>query len=216
MLAGQTAGCGGSPSSPSEWHKPPGPPPLTVRCAVAPAFSCTANVYGEGDVTAAADWSAADTVRFAWDVPVTPSSAVDFPSPGTPRVHREENVYIRADYVSSKWGIMRGYSPYGYAVRPGAASVPLAYLSGFARTEGTELGGVTVEIIEGEGLGKRAVTRADNSSYMIEFLRVNAPFTVRASKPGYSSDTKVHSGIVEAPYGYPENNTLHFRLIPVQ
>jgi hypothetical protein len=47
---------------------------------------------------------------------------------------------------------------------------------------------------------------------MIEFLRLNSPFTARASKPGYSSDVKQHPGIVDDSHGFPSNTALHFSL----
>jgi len=175
-----------------------------------PTLRCTASVYQEGDVTAQAAWSAADSFRLGMDVPVTASDAVDFPSPGVPRALRVANVYIRADYVSPRWGRMRSIAPHAYAVDPASGAIPLSYVSGTAGQ-----GGVTVEIIDGEGMGKRAVT-IDNGSYMIEFQRMNAPFTARASKPGYMPDVKVHPGIVDDMYGYPMNSYLHFTLNPAQ
>lgn len=209
MVSGVT-GCGDGPISPASHDRPAPPPTLLVSCEAAPGLHCSANLAGEGDVTSAASWSAADSFQLAGDVPVTPSSAVEFPLPGIPRVLRSRNVYIRADYVSPRWGHMRDYAPHAYAAEPSGAAVPLAYLSG-----DTSPAGVTVEIIDGEGAGRRGVSREDNGFYMIEFLRLNRPFTARASKPGYSSVTKAHPGIVDDALGYPSDNTLHFTLSPL-
>ena len=93
--------------------------------------------------------------------------------------------------------------------------MPLAYVSGFVYSGGgVPLGEATVEIIDGEGTGRRAVTLVGNGSWTIEFLRLNAPFTARASKRGYSSEVKTHPGIVDNPLGYPFNSVLHFDLAP--
>jgi hypothetical protein len=193
-------------------------PALLVVCLTTPTLTCSASLYGEGDVTAKATWSAADSFRLALDVPVTASSAVAFPSPGVPTALRAQNVYIRADYTSPRWGHVRSIAPHAYALDPGGLAVPLAYLSGDVFTGGIPgngvVGGATVEIIDGEGTGKQAVTRDDNGSYLIEFLRLNLPFTARASKSGYSTDVRQHTGIVDDANGYPSNRTLAFSIDP--
>jgi hypothetical protein len=127
-----------------------------------------------------------------------------------PRVLRPQNVYIRADYVSPLWGSSRNIAPHAYAVETGGAAVPLAYVSG-----DTQPVGVTVEIIDGEDVGKRAVSREDNGFYMIEFVRLNQPFTMRASKTGYLPLVKAHPGIVDDSLGYPSNTAVHFSLTPL-
>jgi len=211
--------CDVSPSAPSGPVKPPSPPALEVACVTSPAFRCTATVYGEGDVTAKAAWSAAESFRLGMDLPVTASPAVEFESPGVATALRPQNVYIRADYVSARWGAMRNIAPHAYAVDPGGAAVPLAYLSGTVFSGGIPgngvVGGVTVAIIDGERTGRQDVTR-DNGFYMIEFLHLNTPFTAQASKPGYSSDVRTHPGIVDDALGYPSNTSLHFSLAPAQ
>jgi hypothetical protein len=126
-------------------------------------------------------------------------------------------VYIRADYVTPTGGRIRGIAPHAYAVDPTAPAVPLAYVRGdvFLATTETVLGGVTVEIIEGEGVGKRAVT-LESGSYFFEFLKLGAPFTARASKQGYVTEVKTHPGVIDHPLGFPTNAFLHFNLTPVQ
>jgi hypothetical protein len=112
----------------------------------------------------------------------------------------------------------RGIVPHAYAVDPVLPPVRLSYLSGETFIEsigGATLGGVAIEIIDGEGMGTQVVSRDDNAFYMIEFLRLNAPFTARASKPGYSPSVRTHSGIVDDSHGYPSNNVLHFALTPM-
>jgi hypothetical protein len=119
---------------------------------------------------------------------------------------RPESVYIRADYVSPRWGRSRNIAPHAYAVKMSGAAVPLAYVSG-----NTQPTGVTVEIIDGDA-GKRAVSRDDNGFYMIEFVRLNQPFTMRASKAGCLPLVKAHPGIVDDSLGYPSNSTVHLSL----
>jgi hypothetical protein len=208
------AACDGAPPTEPSRLKPSFAP-LIVTCDAAPVLRCAATRHGEGDVTALAAWSAADSFRLAMDVPLTPSSAVDFPSPGHPRALRQARVYIRADYGSPQ-GHLRAIAPHAYAVDPGVPAVPLAYLSGMSflgLSSSAPLGGVLIEIIDGEGKGMTAVTRDDNASYMIEFLRLGAAFTARASKPGHDEDIRVHPGIVNGETGHPANSTLHFYLI---
>ncbi len=207
-----------SPSVPTALPKPQGPPALLVVCHTTPTLTCSASLYGEGDVTAKATWSAADSFRLAMDVPVTASSAVVFKSPGVPTVLRAQNVYIRADYNSPRYGHLRNIAPHAYALDPGGLAVPLAYVTGVVFTGGIPgngvVGGATVEIIDGEGTGKQDVTLDANGGYMIEFLRLDHPFTARASKPGYSSDVRQNTGIVDDANGYPSNTSLAFSIDP--
>ena len=204
------AGCGSGPSGPSVPVGRGAQPPIEIDCQVTSQLQCTASVFGEGDVTSAATWSAAESMSLALDVPVTASTAVEFPSPGVARPLRAQNVYIRADYLSPRWGRMWNVAPHAFAVQPGSATMPLSYVGGE-----TQLAGVTVEIIDGEGVGKRAESLV-NGFYRIQFLRLNRPFTARASKPGYGPEIKTHTGIVDDPTGHPSNAYLHFTLSPVQ
>jgi hypothetical protein len=211
----------GTPSEPSRLK--PQFVPLVVTCDVVPVWRCTASRFGDGDVTARAQWSAADSFRLAMDTVVSGSTAVEFPSPGLPRALRPAEVYIRADYVTTNGQHLRAVAPHAYAAESGGQAVPMAYVSGtsFVGPPSTgpsavRLGGVTIEIVDGEGAGKQAMTRDDNAFYMIEFLRLGIPFTVRASKPGYEPDVRVHPGIVNGETGHPANAALHVYLLPSQ
>jgi hypothetical protein len=208
--------CGAQPTAPtSASAKPDGPPTPNVSCTSDPDLRCRVFVYGEGDVTNAASWSAADSFRLAMDVPVTPSDAVVFKTPGVPTVLRSANIYIRADYDSPRYGHLRAAAFNEYAVAPLQAAVPLAYLSGFVRADGVDnLADATVEIISGPDAGKRATSNSVGF-YMVEFVPLGQPFTIRASKPGYTSDTQDHGGIVNDSAGFPSNATIHFQLKPL-
>ena len=210
------AACGGSPPSPITPSKPPSPPTLEVSCTASPGLVCSASLYGEGDITAQSLVVRGGVVP-SEDLPVTASPDVVFRSPGVPTALRAQNVYIRADYDSPTWAPMRNIAPHAFAIDPGGSAVPLAYLAGQVFTGGIPgngtVGGATVEITEGEGAGRRAVT-LDNGYYMLEFLRLDAPFTARASKTGYTTDVRAHPGIVDNSDGYPMNQSLHFTIEP--
>ena len=215
LLTLSAHGCGSeqvtAPSGPK-----PEIPQLIVTCSEQPTLRCSARVSGQ-DVTAQALWSAADSFRLASDVTVTASTAVDFPAPGVPRALGRRNVYIRADYFVGPSYPLRAIAAHAYVVDPVRAPEPLAYLSGSTFIDaigGTRLGGVNIDIVEGEGFGTHVVSLDANASYMIEFLHLNAPFAARASKPGYADVTKTHSGIADGSTGYPVNNFLHFALTP--
>jgi hypothetical protein len=202
--------------------EPSTPPSLTVACAEGPTLHCSASIYPVGDITAQARWSAAETFAQALDIPITPSTAVEFQTPGVPNVRRRANVYIRADYTLNAPGYppagwaVRNIAPHAYAVDPAMPAQPLAYLHGStyeASVGGKTLGGVAIDIIDGAAAGIHVVSRDDNASYMIEFLPLNAAFTARASKQGYTPDVRTHPGIVDSN-GFPSNNVLHFALNP--
>jgi hypothetical protein len=114
---------------------------------------------------------------------------------------------------------MRSIAAHAYALSPGAVAVPLAYISGDVYAGPTAsyaavIDGATVEIVTGESAGKRAVTIA-NGSFMIEFLRLGQPFTIRASKPGYTSDSHDHPGVVDSEGGFPTNTGIQFHIQPL-
>lgn len=190
---------------------------LKIDCVEQLTLRCSASVYAQGDATAAARWSAADSFREAADVPQPHSSAVEFTAPGVVRVLRRQNIYIRADYTLSDSGsTIRNIAPHAYAVTPSEPPERLAYVTGFTYADsigGRLLGGVTLDITSGEGAGIHVATREDNASYMIEFLHLNVPFTIRATKSCYSPDVRSHPGIADDALGYPSNNFLHFALV---
>lgn len=169
-------------------------------------------------MTARASWTAAGSFREAMDLPVPASDAVTFPAPGVVRANRGANVYIRADYQSSRWGHVRSIAPFAYEVSPDARPNVLAYLTGitYLGSGPDMIGGVTVEIVEGSSIGRRVLS-LDHGSYMLEFVHILSPFVIRASKVGYVSDTREHPGIAIDPnYDVPTNTSMHFQLSPRQ
>src|SRR5829696_1053739 len=210
--------CGGRRTAPRSSGKPEAPPALRVRCAVSVGLACSATLFGEGDVTERASWTAAGSFREAMDLPVPASDAVTFPAPGVVRAHRAANVYIRADYQSPRWGHVRDIAPFAYGLSPEARPEVLAYLVGitYLGSGPDVLGGVTVEVVEGASTGRRAASR-DHGSYMLEFLPVLSPLLIRASKAGYVSDTRGHPGIaIDSNFATPTNTTVLFHLAPGQ
>lgn len=221
-LCALLAACGSGSTAPSGFGKQPSPPSLGVACAPGPPLACTASFAGDGDVTALASWSAADSFALAMDLPVTPSDAVVFRAPGVPTATRAGNVYLRADYTSPHWAgyHSRNIAPHAYAMTPGGSAEPLAYLSGnvFAATPAPGapvVGGATVTIVSGEGAGRSTKT-LDNGAYWFEFVHLGRPFTIRASKDGYVSDTRDHPGIVDDTLGYPSNSSIALVILPAR
>ncbi len=210
-------GCSGSPVpvSPTRSSRPVDPPPMTLACVTSPALTCTATVLGPGDVTPTATWSAVESLAAAEDPAVNPSSAVVFLTPGVPTALRTANVYIRADY-NSRWGTHSFRFSAPYQLTPGGDVIPLALfpvlvLSGPCVAAPCDaVGGATVEIIEGEGVGKSATTTSYGGSAVLEFLHLHLPFTVRASKSGYASAEGVCAGIDR---GAPLSEAAGMRLV---
>lgn len=208
LLALALAGCGStSQTSPFTPTRPTDVAPLRIACRVdPPSVRCAATVFGVGDVTAQTRWWASSTFVFPDE-----SKDVIFFAAGTVTAVQRADVYIRGDYRNSGGGLLSGLAPHSYAMTPGEAPVPLAYVTGQVNVPG--LGGATVEIIDGEGKGKKDVSR-DNGFFMIEHVRLGAPFTIRASKDGYVPEVKTNSGIIDDVFGYPANNTMQFTLTP--
>ena len=77
--------CGADPTTPTGSSKPQPPPPLWVRCVPAAQLICTAEFGSEGDVTARATWSAAESYEAANDLPLPASNVVEFIAPGVVR-----------------------------------------------------------------------------------------------------------------------------------
>jgi hypothetical protein len=156
-------------------------------------------------------------------VPYTEAtSAVLFHSPGTPTALRALNVYIRADYSGGACGDMHALGSFAYALSPGGDAVALSYVdfSVFAGglptpgRPGVYLAGAVVEVLDGVDAGQHCETVA-NGSCSLDFLHLNAPFTVRASKAGYSTDVRVHPGISVGAEGFPEHRSLSFSIDPL-
>jgi Carboxypeptidase regulatory-like domain len=212
-------GCGSGATAPSGSTKNTWVPPLVVTCSSGSALGCIATFADDNDVTARASWSAADSFDLVTSGPVIASDAVVFRSPGVPTALSARNVYIRADYTSPKYGHRSGFASHAYALTPGGEPIPLASISG-AVFEGppslsTAVPNATITILAGEGNGRSATTGV-SGSFRIEFLRLGQPFTIRASKAGYSTDTRDHSGIVDDSFGYPSNASVQFNIQPVR
>ena len=200
------AACKDGPTTPRPYHKPQFYP-LEVSCVTVPQLRCTAFRFNEGHITHRVSWSAADSFQLAMDRPVTPSATVDFPTAGVPRILAPGAVYIRADYTAADNGFMKAVAPFQYIVAPGEPAIPAAYITG-----NTGVGGALVEILDGEGAGRTLTTREDNPFFIMDFFRLERPFTVRASKPGYEPDVQQHPGITVGPSNYPTRPTLRFTL----
>ncbi len=205
------AGCGDTPpslGSPLRPSRPVDAAPLRISCTPEPpSLRCTASVFGTGNVTSQTKWWASEIYVFT-----TESSGVVFFAPGIVTAVRSTNIYVRGEYRNSGGGVLRAVAPHSYEMTPGGAPVPLAYVSGQVNVPG--LGGATVEVIDGEGTGKRDLTR-DNGFYMIEHMKLGVPFTLRASRDGYASESKTNSGIVDDVFGVPANNTVNFTLLTI-
>jgi hypothetical protein len=170
--------------------------------------------YGQAtiDVTDSATWMVADS-NLSDGLP--PSSVAMVAAPGRIVPLRQGNIAI---HVRSPTVLGQVVAPHTYAVDPAARAIALApNLFGFVFEEDgfTVISNVRVEIVDGGiDTGKYDQTRV-NGAYFIEHLRMGAPLTVRASKPGYVASTQTHPGIVDDSSGYPEPNSLHFRLARV-
>ena len=215
FLSAAIYACGSAAPSPSPTRPDLFAPPVQIRCGVNPILACTATVFDEGDVTATAVWSAADSVSAVGDQPVRATDAVVFRLPGVPTVTAPHQFYVRADYDNSH-GHSSDIATHSYALTPDGMVTPLAYVSGTVRSPATgPLAGATIEIVSGEGFGKTAIT-IDNGFYLIEFLRLGRSFSLRASKTGYTSQTRTIAGIIDDALGNPSNNSIDFDLQPVK
>lgn len=205
-LAALLVGCTGESSAPPlRPSNPADNAPLRVSCTADElSVRCRATVFGVGDVTSRTRWWATESFAATAE-----TSAVVFFGAGLATAVQPATVYIRGEYRNEGGGMLAGLAPHSYDMRPGGTPVALAYVSGQVNVPG--LGGATVEIIEGEGSGKRDVTR-DSGFFMIEHLKLRAPFTIRASKQGFVPEVKTNSGIIDDVYGFPSNNTVNFTL----
>ena len=181
--------------------------PLEVRCSADATLVCAVQRFGEGDLTAQAQWFATDVI---WGT--QPDPAVTFPTPGVPVVARPVRLYIGARVNTETRA-----SSYSYEMAPGSRAVPLAALSGFVYEGEAGYSGMSdarVEILEGEANAGLSATTNLNGFYLIFHVRVGVPFTIRASKSGYGPSVAAHQGIKPHPLGFPDAETIsqHFRL----
>jgi hypothetical protein len=162
------------------------------------------------DITGVATWSVSEDPFSA-----VPTTIAGVTAPGVIVPFRPGDIYIRADYFANGLRISNT-AQHSYAVSPTSPAVVLSvYLAGSL----FEFGGfkpiddVLIEIIDGPDAGRSA--RAINGSYLIKYVAMNVPFTVRASKAGYETLEQRHPGIVDEPtVGNPLNNHLNLFLKP--
>lgn len=202
------AGCGGAPTEPTALV-PDGRNyiPLNVNCLVSPELACVVTRFGQGDLTAQAEWYATDVIYGT-----TADPAVTFPGPGVPAATRPVKLYIAA-----RIGTETRASSLSYEMAPGTRPVPLAAIAGFTYegdTGLTTLDGVRIEIVDGEGIAGMSVVSGLSGFFLLSHVRIGMPFTMRASKPGYTSVDVQHPGIRVGPEGFPDVTTTaqHFRL----
>lgn len=181
--------------------------PLDVRCWIEGSLLCSVNRFGEGDLTDKAQW-------FATDLPwgTTPDPAVTFTRAGVPVASRSVKLYIAA-----RVGAETDTSPLSYELAPGATPIPLAALVGFTYegdTGFTTLEGVRIEIVGGNGVSAASLVSGGGGFYQFTHVRVGVPFTMRASKEGYTSVEVQHAGIRVLDGGFPDTASAaqHFRM----
>lgn len=204
------AGCGSQPAAPDQYVDVRGPAAVLFapRCQpMAAAVRCTVEAWFRGhqerlDVTEGTTWTVSSD-PFAPE----PSDVAEVRSAGVIAPLKRGEIYIQVNYRG-----LRAWAPHSYRVAPGDAPVKLApYLTG---TAGTLDGGVLLEIIDGPDAGRQDVSRG--TAFWIRHVTMGVPFTVRASKAGYVTQTQRHPGIVDSDTGYPANNHIHFTLQPVR
>ena len=203
------AACGETPTSPAT----PGTArntfaPLDVRCWLEAELLCSVHRFGEGDLTARAEWYATELI---WGTTADP--AVTFPRPGVPVASRPVKLYIAA-----RVGTETRASSLAYDMAPGARPIALAALVGFSYegdTGFTVLEGVRVDLLDGDGTAGLSAVTGGGGFYTISHVRVGVPFTIRASKAGYLPVNVQHPGIRVLPEGFPDTASIaqHFRLI---
>lgn len=201
------AACQQGPESPTQPTANREYAPLEVRCSADVTLTCTVERFGEGDLTAQAEWFATDVM---WGT--VPDPGVTFTRPGVPVATRPVRLYIGA-----RVGTETDRSSYSYEMAPGARAVQLAALLGFVyqgETGNSGLGDARVEIVEGEGSTGLSATTTANGSYTIFHVRVGVPLRIRGSKAGYEPSVATHQGIKPHPLGFPDAESIfqHFWL----
>lgn len=202
------AGCHSTPTEPTA-AGPDGRTyvPLNVNCLMAPELACAVTRFGQGDLTAQAEWYATDVIYGT-----TADPAVTFPRPGVPVASRPVKLYIAA-----RIGTETRASSLSYDMAPGTRPIPLAALVGFTYEGDTGfnvLEGVRIEVLGNESVAGASTVTGAGGFYQLWHMRIGVPFTMRASKPGYTSVDVPHPGIRIAPEGFPDvaTSAQHFRL----
>lgn len=204
-----TIACGSQPAEPEAYVDVRGPATVLVapRCRpVGAEVQCSAEAWfrsqGRLDVTEGAAWIVSSDPFLP-----EPSDVAEVRRAGVIAPLKRGEIYIQLNYRG-----LRAWAPYSYRVEPGTAPVALApYLTGSA---GTRDGGVLLEILDGPDAGRQDVSRWN--TFWIRHVTLGVPFTVRASKAGYVTETQRHPGIVDSGTGFPANNYIHFSLQPVR
>lgn len=202
-----TAACQ-QPETPTQPTGKPQYIPLDVRCTVDAALRCTVQRFGEGDLTASADWFASDVIWAA-----TADPRVSFPYPGVPVASERVQLYIAARVGSE----VRA-SLFSFEMAPGARPIPHAIFSGYAfdgETGFVGVSGVTIRL-EGEGVPTQTATTDVNGRYAFTHVRVGVPLTVHASRDGFAPQSARVEGIRATAEGNaPDVSTAvqHFRLL---
>lgn len=201
------AACSETPTSPQAPVGRGSYAPLQVQCTMEAELLCSVFRFGEGDLTAGAEWYA---TGLPWGT--VPEPGVSFPRPGVPVASRPVKLYIAA-----RVGTETDASSFAYEMAPGARPVLLAMLTGLVY-EGdvgfTGLEGVDVQILDGEGMAGSSTTTNVSGFYAMSYVRVGVPFTIRATKNGYEPSLARHDGIKALPEGLPDffTTSQHFRL----
>jgi len=191
--------------------RPTGKPqyiPLDVRCTADAALRCTVQRFGEGDLTARADWYASDVI---WAATVDPR--VSFPSPGV--AVASERVLV---YIAARVGSETRASSFSYEMAPGVPPLPHAIFSGYVfdgESGFVGVSGVTIRL-DGDAIPTQTATTDVNGRYAFTHVRVGVPLTIRASRDGFAPQTARAEGIRPTPEGNaPDVATTvrHFRLL---
>jgi hypothetical protein len=210
--------CDDAPTKPSpRTVKPQPPPPFYVRCEPQGMnVECTAWLAGEGDVTIAAQWSgfefSGNTFTEAND-----SDAVSFPTAGVAVPAKPANLYIRARYISQRWGF---YGPfiartlYSYGFDP---KQPVAVLANFIvcvkerSSAGPWITGARIELGLPDGQRRERINEIGCVGF--EHVPIATPLLIRASKAAYAPYEARHPGIQRGEFG-PTSITHDAYLIP--
>jgi len=219
VVVGISACTGSTPTAltqPSCHDCPPASMQFPVCTPVQIEVHCTVTMQVLGrpaqtDITDVATWSVSEDPFSA-----VPTTIAGVTAPGVIVPFRPGDIYIRADYFANSLRISNT-AQHSYAVSPTAPAVVLSvYLAGSVFEFGSfkSIDNVLIEIIDGPDAGRTARTIV-NGSYLIKYVAMNVPFTVRASKVGYEALQQRHPGIVDEPtVGNPLNNHLNLFLKP--
>jgi hypothetical protein len=172
-------------------------------------------MMGGEEVTSAARWWATEEAASAIE-----SNAVTFTAPGLARPVRPAMLYVRAEYVSARFGgPHRTVSSFSYAFNPTARARALALFLGFVYERalptagGSVLIGARIELNFSDGSRREQLNNA-NGQYAFEHVPAASPFVIRASKPGYLTREVQHDGIGVSEFG-PSNRVLNLILMPI-